>query len=162
MTTYFQFLPSNRKAQSFMPTFDGTLYNVTVVWNISAQRYYINCKDISGNLIFMVPLIENMNPFPILDMSYDLQNHRVLAEIGSQYTFKAGRVLYASVINCVPTEYNGTGFIYILSKNQIVYPLPVDPGPNTVLGVVEYYMSITKGYFQSTMIFRNGYFEVNP
>lgn len=162
MTTYFQFLPSNRKAQSFAPTFDGNIYNVTVYWNISAQRYYVNCKDLSGNLIFMVPLVGNSNPFQILSMIYDPLNQRVIAEVDEQYYLRIGRVLQANVINCVPNEYNGSGFLYVLSHNQIYYPLATDPGPATVLGVIDYLISMTKGYFQSTMIFRNGYFEVNP
>jgi hypothetical protein len=162
MTTYFQFLPNNRQAQSFSPTFDGNIYNVTILWNISAQRYFVNCKDLSGNLIFMIPLVGNINPFQILSLSYDVQNQRVIAEVDTQYYLRVGRVIYASVINCVPSQYNGTGFLYILSKNQIYYPLATNPGPATVLGVIEYYISLTKGYFQSTMIFRNGYFEVNP
>jgi hypothetical protein len=162
MTTYFQFLPSNRKAQSFAPTFDGNIYNVTVYWNISAQRYYVNCKDLSGNLIFMVPLVGNSNPFQILSMIYDPLNQRVIAEVDEQYYLRIGRVLQANVINCVPNQYNGSGFLYVLSHNQIYYPLATDPGPATVLGVIDYLISMTKGYFQSTMIFRNGYFEVNP
>jgi hypothetical protein len=162
MTTYFQFLSSNRRAQSFAPTFDGNIYNVTVYWNISAQRYYVNCKDLSGNLIFMVPLVGNMNPFQIISMSYDAQNQRVLAQIETQYYMRVGRVIQANVIGCVPNQYNGSGFLYILSHNQIYYPLSTDPGPATVLGVIDYLISMTKGYFQSTMIFRNGYFEVNP
>jgi hypothetical protein len=162
MTTYFQFLPSNRKAQSFAPTFDGNIYNVTVYWNISAQRYYVNCKDLNGNLIFMVPLVGNPNPFQVLSMIYDPLNQRVIAEVDEQYYLRIGRVLQANVINCVPNEYNGSGFLYVLSHNQIYYPLAIDPGPATVLGVIDYLISMTKGYFQSTMIFRNGYFEVNP
>jgi hypothetical protein len=162
MTTYFQFLPNNRQAQSFMPTFDGVLYNVTIYWNISAQRYYVNCKDISGNLIFMVPLVGNMPPFQILSLSYDEFNQRVLAQIDIQYYMRIGRVIQANVINCVPQQYNGSGFLYLLSKDYLFYPMSTNPGPASVLGVVEYYISLTKGYFQSTMIYRNGYFEVNP
>jgi hypothetical protein len=162
MTTYFQFLPNNRKAQSFSPTFDGSIYNVTILWNISAQRYYVNCKDLSGNLIFMVPLVGNMNPFQILAMSYDALNQRVIAQVNTQYYLRVGRVFNANVIGCVPSEYNGSGFLYVLSPNRIYYPLANDPGPATVLGVIDYLISMTKGYFQSTMIYRNGYFEVNP
>jgi hypothetical protein len=162
MTTYFQFLPNNRQAQSFMPTFDGALYNVTIYWNIAAQRYFVNCKDISGTLIFMVPLVGNMPPFQIKSLEYDPQNQRVVAQVDTQYYLRIGRVISANVINCVPSQYNGSGFLYVLSPNQIQYPLATDPGPATVLGVIDYLISMTKGYFQSTMIFRNGYFEVNP
>ena len=162
MTTYFQLLPNNRKAQSFMPTFDGAMYNVTIYWNISAQRFFVNCKDIGGNLIFMVPLIGNMPAFQIESLVYDEQNQRVVATVDKQYSLRIGRVINANVINCVPNEYNGSGFIYVLSHNQIFYPLATDPGPVTVLGVIDYLISMTKGYFQSTMIYRGGYFEVNP
>jgi hypothetical protein len=162
MTTYFQFLSTNNKAQSFMPTFDGSLYNVTIVWNISAQRYYVKCESIAGDLIFFVPLVGNPNQYEIADIEYDQQNQRVVATMSQPHLTITGRLIYADIIGCVPSQYNGSGFITILNRTQIAYPLSQDPGPATVLGVLDYLISMTKGYFQSTMIFRNGYFEVNP
>lgn len=41
----------------FQPTFDGTIYTVTVTWNIFGQRFYIEVTSLTGELILATPLI---------------------------------------------------------------------------------------------------------
>jgi hypothetical protein len=64
MTT-FAFTPSQTAAFTFQPVLDGSTYNVVVTWNIFGQRYYVNCYDLSGNLIFALPLISSPVGTPI-------------------------------------------------------------------------------------------------
>ena len=56
MTT-FLFQPSNTTPFQFQPTLDGNIYNCVVTWNLFGQRYYLNCMDLSGNLIFCVAMV---------------------------------------------------------------------------------------------------------
>lgn len=162
MTTFFQFVPSLKRAPAFMPTFDGAQYSVTVVWNISARRFYVNCKDLSGNLIFMVPLIINPDPIELVSISYDPQNHRVVAQTIIPHGFPIGSVVNGNIVGCVPNGYNGSGLMSILSKTEIIYPMLNNPGQPALLGVFDYLISMTKGYFISTLVYRNGNFEVSP
>lgn len=56
MTTYL-FQPSNTTPFQFQPTLDGNIYTCLVKWNLFGQRYYLECSDLSGNLIFSVAMV---------------------------------------------------------------------------------------------------------
>lgn len=57
MTTYVTFQPSATAPFQFQATLDGSAYTVIMPWNLHGQRYYVTCFDLSGNLIFSLPLI---------------------------------------------------------------------------------------------------------
>jgi hypothetical protein len=162
MTTYYQFVPNFKRAPSFMPTFDGTQYNINILWNISAKRFYVNCRASDGTLVFMIPLITNPDPIELISLTYDEQNSRVVVETVIPHRLTVGMVINASIAGCIPIEYNGNGFMSVLSDTEIVYSMSQNPGQINVLGTFDYLISMTKGYFISTLIFRNEKFEVNP
>lgn len=56
MTTYFNFTPSATQTYQFQPTLDGQVYTCTVQWNRYRQGYYVLCVDLSGNLVFNIPM----------------------------------------------------------------------------------------------------------
>lgn len=56
MTT-FPFIPSNNTPFQFQPTLDNNPYTCVVTWNLFGQRYYLNCLDLSGNLIFCKAMV---------------------------------------------------------------------------------------------------------
>jgi hypothetical protein len=162
VTTYYQVIPNSKMAPSFMPTFDGNQYTITVMWNVSAKRYYIMCQDTNGNLIFFVPIVTTLIAFPLINVEYDEPNSRVVATVGNNIPFKIGSVFNANIINNQPVGYNGYGLASVLSETEFIYNLSPSPGLCTALGAVEFLVSLTQGYFQSTLIYRNGQFEVNP
>jgi hypothetical protein len=163
MTTYFPFTPNNRVAPHFSPAFDGQNYTVTALWNISAQRYYLNCIDIQNNLVFMLPMIESQSSFQIDSLEYDNVSGWVIIELDSPHNVPIGTVVVINIINCAPTTYNGSVYATALSATQIQYTLPQDLGTVTTLGQVDMLINIIKGYFTtSTLVFRNKMFEVNP
>jgi hypothetical protein len=162
MTTFYSFAPSNRKAPNYMMTFDGTAYSVTIIWNISAKRYYVLCQTMDGNLVFLVPLVETMTSIEITDLVYDEQNSRVVATIAQPFMISVGTVFNANIINTSPIGYSGFGLASVLSKDEFIYNIPQNPGLPTVYGAVDILIPITQGYFKSTLIFRNGFFEVSP
>jgi hypothetical protein len=164
VTTYYPFVPSPRQAPSFMPTLDGNQYNITVIWNVSSRRFYIQCKDLSGNLIFFVPLSETKSNNPLISLSYDSQNTRVIATTRDIIYYGMGSSFNVSIINTIPSGYNGSGMASVLNANQFFYPLSLGnyPGPATTLGSADVLISLCKGYFNSTLIYRNQVFEVNP
>jgi hypothetical protein len=162
MTSYYRFVPSNVKAPAFMPTFDGNQYNVTVIWNVASQRYFIQCMDLTGNLIFFVPLVETEHNYELELMEWDSYNQRIVATTKHNINIPVGDIVNATITNTVPTNLSSTGFVLILNNNQFTFPYPIDPGQVTVAGSVAFLISMTKGYFASTLVFRFGRFEVSP
>lgn len=57
MTTYVPFAPSSATGFSFSTALDGRIYQLTVWWNISGQRWYLRCNGENSSLLFCVPLI---------------------------------------------------------------------------------------------------------
>lgn len=162
MTTYYRFVPSNSRAPSFSPIFDGQAYTVTLLWNVSAQRYYVNCQSLLTGLVFMLPLIESIQPLEISGLEWDQINQRVVLETKIPHGLIIGKVLNINVINCIPTTYNGKGLGFALSPTQVAYPMITSPGQATIFGALDLFISMTKGYFLSTFVFRNQTFEVTP
>lgn len=61
MTTLTQFTPSVSQNFTFQPTLDGQVYNIIVTWSLFGQRWYVNCYNLSGNLVFARPLRSSPN-----------------------------------------------------------------------------------------------------
>lgn len=162
MTTYYQFSPSRVTAPTFTPTLDGNQYIITVVWNISARRYYVIGQTMDGQLIFAVPLVESIPSIPISEAIWDRQNARAVVTTTYPHPFVIGAPVIISVSSMTPSGYNGSGFALPLSNTEICYPVATDPGEVTVVGVVDYLINMVKPYFQSTLVYRNGMFEVSP
>jgi hypothetical protein len=162
MTSLYNFTPSRTQAPSFTPTLDGLQYTCTITWNISARRYYLNCSSLDGTLIFSVPICESMPAIAISTLVWDEQNLRILGTTVDEFDFTPGSVIVADIIDCQPTTYNGHGFITVLNNTQFVYPMNSNPGQIMFCGAIEYLISLTKPYFNSTIVYRNGSFEVNP
>lgn len=63
MTTY-AFTPSSNTAFQFQPTLDGTVFTVTVTWNVWG-RYYVNILTLQGIPVYTMPLIGSPSDYPI-------------------------------------------------------------------------------------------------
>lgn len=162
MTTYYDFIPSNKSAPNFMPTFDGVQYTVAVIWNVSARRYYIKCMSLNSVLKFLVPLVESNSPIEIIGYTWDRLNGRVIVTLVAPHGMPIGQVINVNIVGTVHTKYNGSGLGSVLSKTEIMYPMQNNPGQVTILGVLDMFISMTKGYFNSTLVYRNNRFEVTP
>jgi hypothetical protein len=162
MTTYYQFIPSNTKVPSFTPMFDGNPYTVTVLWNISAQRYYVKCMNTSNNLVFMVPLVESANGREIKLLIWDEENEVVIATLAKPHGLPIGEVFNISIIQAIPNGYNGNGMALITDFDEFTYPMKRNPGDMEQGGAAQFLISMTKAYFNSTLVFRNNQFEVTP
>lgn len=57
MTTIVPFQPSRLAQFQFQATLDGNLYTISCPWNLYRQGYYCRCADLSGNVLFFLPLI---------------------------------------------------------------------------------------------------------
>lgn len=163
MTTYFSFTPTTTPpAPSFQPVLDGATYTVSVNSNLFGQRYYLLCTDQSGNIVFNVPLITSLPSAPIENLTWDGASQTATVTTVNPHYFPLGSTLDLTIAGASPTSFNGTFPMLSTGQDTLTFPLASDPGQMTVAGTLSYLISMTKGYFSSTLIFRNSIFEVDP
>lgn len=163
MTTYFPFAPSSIIAPVFYPILDGDSYTCSVTWNLYGQRYYLNCFDQSGSLIFSVANVESQSSIQLQSLSWNSASLFVTAITTIPMTYDIGSIIEFTIDNCAPVSYNGRYRAIITSENSFTYTLQDDPGQMSVAGQVSYLINLCKGYFTtSTIVFRSAQFEVSP
>lgn len=174
MTTIIPFVPSNRIAPRFNATFDGNPYTVVMTWNISAQRYYINVYTVDGTWVVTVPLFQTPPARAVNLASWDPLQKLMTIEMlpPSEWpvplppggaVIKPGTIVDYTLQGFQPATYNGIFRSLQLDGITFTFPLATDPGPLVVVGNVNRMLNMVAGVFQnSTMIFRNGSFEIDP
>jgi hypothetical protein len=167
---------------------DGNSYDITVTWNISASRYYINVYGPKRLWIITVPLISSpparkvgaavYDPF-LNAVSVTLLSDQMwvlpsqppcsvpipgyMKEVKTITNTPPGTMIDYTLENFQPNTYNGKFRALHLNDQDFTIPMPADPGPLIVLGSVSRYLNMVASVFTtSTMIYRNGAFEINP
>ena len=159
--TYIPFIPSLLQAPSFQVTLDGNIYNVTVTWNLAAQRYYINITQLDGTLVLCRALIGS--PVGVEMESAVWKNGTVTVKTQAPHTLQINATLNLTIEGVTPDGYNGQVSAFIIDQNTFTYLLSADPGKMTVTGSVSQNLDLIEGYFTtSTLVFRtaNSQFEV--
>jgi hypothetical protein len=174
MTTIIPFLPSNLFTPKFGATFDGNDYNVTITWNISAQRYYVNIYGIDGTWVVTVPLIQTPPARPMASVIYDNLRRMIIAQMTDPTTWPVplssaglltspGTIVDYTFENFDPAVLNARWRSLQVDVTTFSFPLANDPGEINILGSVSRYLNMVGGIFQtSTFIYRNGAFEISP
>lgn len=162
MTQIFRFNPSNTVAPSFNPMLDDTPYTVVVTWNVSAQRFYVNVYAIDGTLVCSVPLVESTSGVPLASLEYDPNQRVMIATQKARMWRPIGQIVQFYLQDCDPDSLNGLYDSTVLSMNQFSFPVDSDPGPIKQPGSNQRYMNMLGPWFTSSMIYRNGQFEVRP
>ncbi len=174
MSTIIPFIPSNLVLPTFVATFDGDDYRVTVTWNVAAQRYFINIYGQDGSWIVTVPLIQTPPGRAIESFSYD--NLRRVATVSmvdpSQWSVPIsaagmmtppGTIVDYTLENFDPPVLNQGWSALHINDVTFSFPLADDPGQVHILGSVSRLIDMVEGIFlKTTFIYRNGAFEVNP
>src|SRR6516162_9743081 len=173
MTIVIPFLPSNLVAPNFKVTLDNVDYKIIVTWNISAQRYYVNVYGLDGSWVITVPLYQSPPSRAVNSLLYDNLRRVMTVElvapplwpipIGSTGTMTPpGTMVDYYLENFDPTILNVKWRCLHINDTYFEFPLANDPGQINVLGSVGRYLSMVDGIFSSTLIYRNGAFEVSP
>jgi hypothetical protein len=162
VTTLFPFLPSSQAPFIFQPTLDGEVYNATVTWNLFGRRYYLNLAQLDGTLVVCRSVVGSPNGVDISSLSW--AGGRVTAVSAAPHGYKIGAIVQLTISGCLPDVFNGLQDSFVTGSTTFSYPLDSDPGGFTQLGVAAYDVSLTSGYFVSTMVFREAAqtFEVSP
>ena len=163
MTTYFPFAPSRRSVPQFAPTLDGAQHSCSCTWSLFGQRYYLNCFDQNGALVFSKPIVETPAAAAINALSWSAVAGKVMATTQSPHGYKIGSVVELTIAGCLPDAYNGTFMCVITGAASFTFAMVSDPGANVAAGSFSFLIDIAAGYFsQSAIIYRNGSFEVSP
>jgi hypothetical protein len=173
MTTIIPFIPSNLLAPRFDVVLDGNNYNVVVTWNISAQRYYVNVYGIDGSWIITTPLVQSPPARAVNSFAYDTIRRIAMVSfvdpslwpipLSSAGTLTApGTMVDYTLENFDPLVLNATWRSLHIDSTNFSFQLADNPGTINILGSVSRYLNMVGGIFQSTLIYRNGSFEVNP
>ena len=173
MATIIPFIPSNIQAPTFTANLDGENYRVVITWNVSAQRYYLNIYDQNAVWILTIPLVQSPPGRGVNNLTYDPLRRVVTVElvapplwpvpIGSTGTFNTpGTIVDYNLENFDPPVLNAKWRCLHINDTFFEFPLADDPGQINIVGSVSRYISMVGGLFDSTLIYRNGAFEVNP
>ena len=163
MTTYYPFSPSRTAAPRFSPALDGAVYNCVCLWNLFAQRYYLNCYDLSGALVFSRAIVETGSALSIETLTWSELTGKVTVTTTAPHGYAIGSVNELTIAGCTPAAYNGAFACTATGPNTLTYALGADPGQNVVAGSATFMVNLAGDYFaQSTLIYRNQQFEVSP
>lgn len=163
MTTFFDFQPSPQQLPSFTVTLDGAQYVLTMPWNLFGQRYYVNCSDLEGNLIFLLPLIGS--PDGLIAQSIAWDNGEAIVTTTEPHGYRVGTTINLTLRQAAPDAYNGSFDFLVEGPDTLSYPLASNPGVNTSPGILYNDINLAAGYFEtSTLVYRtsSSQLEVNP
>jgi hypothetical protein len=162
LTTLTPFSPLPDAPFAFSATFDGASYTVTVTWNLFSQRWYVSVTDNGGNLVFMLALIGSQDVKPISSISWAAG--LVTVATATPLMYPVGSLVPLTIYGMTPSAYNGPQTCAVLNRSAFTYSLASNPGVVTTLGGYAFDVSMTEGYFDSTLIYRptTGNFEVSP
>lgn len=162
MTTTFQFTPSQTQLYQFSPVLDGQNCTAIVTWNVSGGRWYVNLYDEQGALVFCLPLIGSDGALSLQALSWT--NGTVTGTTLIPHGYGRDLPIDLTISGATPDGYNGAYRCLITGRNMFTYSLQSNPGQAANFGSVSYDISLTAGYFDSTLVFRqaNQQFEVSP
>jgi hypothetical protein len=163
MTQRFAFVPSNVAAPSFQATLDKDLYAVSVTWNVSSQRYFVNVYSAGAALVMSVPLTVSPKGVELAALDWDANQRVVVAQLKDPWWRDAGQIVRYTIEDCEPDTFNGTFDCLTITPNSFSFPMIANPGQAKVLGSVNRYLNMLAPWFKtSTMIYRGNAFEVRP
>ena len=164
MTTLVPFVPSQSAPFTFSPTLDGTVYTAIVTWNFwdLGGRWYVNLYDQSQTRVFTLPLIGSQAQTTASSMTWAAGV--VTVTVPGTLPYSIGAIAPYTIANAVPSAYNGAFQCAITGPMTFTYALTDDPGLCTAPGAFSIDVSLTGGYFASTLVYRQstGNFEINP
>lgn len=163
MTQIFPFVPPQNGAFQFQPVMDGDNYNAVVMWNLFANRFYVNLHTTDNTRLFTIPVIGSPQALTLEAAGWS--HGYVNAQTGVPHGWLYLSTIPILVAGCVPSTYNGSFQGFVTGPDTFQYALPTDPGGIAAFGTVDFFIDISGGYFNSsTMVYRESLqqFEVNP
>jgi hypothetical protein len=173
MTTIVPFVPSTLRPFNFNALFDGQPYNVFITWNVSAQRYYVDVYGDGGQWIITVPLFASpparrvqsvsYNPFLlVLEVTLISPTDWPVPLSPAGLNTAPGTIIDYTLEGFTPDVFNGKFRGMHINETLFTIPMATDPGNPTIIGSVSRILNMVGSLFDSTLIYRNGAFEISP
>lgn len=165
MTSYYTFSPSNTTPFQFQATFDGTLYNVSVLWSLYRQGWYVRVAALDGTVIAYEALSGSPTGVSLQSASWNIYSGTVTVTTVTPHGWTPYATIALTVSGCVPDAYNGAYRCFITGPSSFTFPLSDDPGNASVLGSAAWNLNLVAPFFDtSSLIYRtdNAQFEVSP
>lgn len=166
MTTYYPYQPSSQAPFQFQPTLDDEQYAAIVSFLAWGQRPYITIQDSSGNVVVYKAVVSSPDGLTVETLTWDSSTGtgQVSVVTTIPHGFKVGATVELTVAGAVPNAFNGEYSMLAIDEATLVYALPLYPGIATSPGALFNDVSLTDGYFDSTLVFResSATFEVSP
>lgn len=162
MAEVFQFTPTVQAPFTFQPTLDGSTYSAAVKWNLFGQRWYLIVTQLTGELVFCLPLLGSPDGTQIESIVWANGTARVTC--ASPHKYRINQTVNITVRGCLPDAYNGLVRAFIVDQLTFTYPITTDPGGASQFGIQTYDINIAGGYFASTVVYRESSktIEINP
>lgn len=151
MPTTITFTPQANANFRFQVVLDNSSYNAVVTWSLFGARYFISLYTLAGKLVVVRPLTGTPLGYNI--SSITSANNIAVVTTSAPHTYVPGTVVPLAITGCTPTVYNGTFKCSILNTTQFTYPLATVYPSATGVGTVNYLISLTAGYFASTLTY---------
>jgi hypothetical protein len=166
MTSYYPFQPSSAGPFQFQPTLDGQQYIAVVTWNFFGQRFYLNLSDVSGNQVLSRAVIGSPDGLVIETLSWSDNEGtgEVTITTDEPHGWDVGQTVELAIDGASPDGWNGTWRMLATSETELTFPLSTNPGSASSVGTLYDDISLTKFYFDSSIIYRESSrtFEVRP
>jgi hypothetical protein len=174
MSTVVPFLPSSIRKFSFPAQLDNSQFTIDVTWNVSSQRYFINVYTVSGEWVLTTALVATPPGRAVNSVNYNQFRGVLTVEMvdptlwpvplspGGLAT-KPGTIIDYTLEGFQPNDYNGQFRGMHINEITFEIPMPIVPNPLAITGSVSRYMDMIGTVFEtSTLIYRNGAFEIGP
>lgn len=157
MTEFVPFVPTPQGPVRFQATLVGLngisdVYNVVVTWNTFGQRWYINIYTSGGDLVVAKALVASPTGINLQALTW--ASGSVVATTIEPHGYAIGAIVLLTIAGALPDSLNGVVAAYMQDAFTFTYVLATDPGLATAFGTATYNVSLTAGYFVSTLIFR--------
>jgi hypothetical protein len=172
VTTIIPFIPSNIQAPTFPLTLDGKKCNAVITWNISSLRYFVNIYDSNGNWIITTALVSSPPARNAISAVYDPFLNIITVEMHiysgwpipyAGLATKPGTMIDYTLEGFQPATYNGKFRCLHVLPLMFTFPMATDPGPLIILGTVSRLLNMVDPVMKvSSMVYRNGAFEISP
>ena len=94
MITYVKFQPSNAAPFIFSAVFDGIQYSISVTWNLTGLRYYVNIYGSDGVLVLSAPVVGSPTGFDVNIVSGYFKSTLVFRTLSNNFEISDLPVVY--------------------------------------------------------------------
>ena len=119
--SYVNFQPSPTTPFMFSAVFDGIQYNISVTWNLTGLRYYVNIYGNDGTLVLCAPLVGSPSGYDIDIVAGYFTSTLVFRTLTNNFEISDTPVVYNPILgqNFYRPVPNLLDFNFVLNVSQL-------------------------------------------